>query len=89
MRKPGDWMQPADERILEVLRAKGNLQPKTITELMTEQATDLEYTSEHVGRRCRALEERGLLSRFGAGVYSITDTGREYLDGELDAGDLD
>ena len=89
MRKPGGWMQPVDERILEILRDEGNLQPKTINEKMSSLAIDLDYTSEHIGRRCRKLAEYGLLTKFGVGVYSITDLGMDYLKEELDAGTLE
>ena len=82
-------MQPVDERILEVIREEGNLQPTTIRDKMAEKATDLDYTPQHVGYRCRELYEHGLLTRFGRGVYSITDEGKAYLDGELDAGELE
>lgn len=82
-------MQPADERILEVLFEEGNQQPKSISAYIYDNTRDLEYSSEHVGRRCRTLERYGLLRKFGAGVYSITDLGEDYLAGEIDAGDLE
>jgi len=41
-----------------------------------------------ISRRCTRLADHGLLRALGNGVYMITSEGREYLAGELDAGDL-
>lgn len=81
-------MQPVDDRILELLRDEGNLQPHTITDKINELAQDLDYSAGHVGRRCRILSDRGLLEKFGVGVYSITGNGLAYLNEELDAATL-
>lgn len=90
MRKPGTWMQlPLDERILELLAEEPALQPKTIAEEFQNRTTDVSYHANPIGDRCRALESRGLLYKTGVGVYSITDEGRAYLDGELDAAQLE
>lgn len=82
-------MQPADERILELLASDSGLQPKTINHKISEKASALDYHDEHIGRRCRKLAEMGLLNKTGAGVYSITELGREFLDGMIDADDLE
>jgi hypothetical protein len=90
MRKPGEWMQPAaDDRILEVLAERGNLQPSTISEIIRDNAPGLEYSDQHIGRRCRKLRDYGLLIKYGQGVYSITEEGKAYLAGDLDASTLD
>lgn len=83
MRKPATWMQPADDRILEFLREFGNHQPAQIARKMNDLAGGLDYHPNHIGRRCRKLAENGLLVNVGNGVYSITDRGEQYLDGEL------
>lgn len=46
------------------------------------------YNSKYVGERCRHLRDLGLVERVGEGMYQITDRGRAYLDGTLDAADL-
>ena len=81
MRKRADWMKPVDDPILEVLDEKGNLQPSTIGEIIGK-------NGKYIGVRCRELLDHGMVMRYGRGVYSITETGRMYLDGEIDASSL-
>ena len=45
-------------------------------------------SNTHVSRRCRKLADHGLLRPLGNGVYLITAEGKQYLEGDLDAGDL-
>ncbi|AZH26851.1 phage repressor protein [Haloplanus aerogenes] len=85
MRKPAEWMVYADERILEFLSEYGNHQPAQIADRMSELGESLQYHRKYVGKRCRILTQYGLLENLGNGVYAITESGEEYLDGELDA----
>lgn len=89
MRKHADWMAHADERVLEYLDEHGNAQPAEIAAGLAEVGDDLDYNSKYVGRRCRTLDDFGLLDRTGRGVYGLTEAGRRYLTGEYDAGDLE
>lgn len=89
MRKHANWLTQTDERILEFLREYGNHPPSGIQHRLSEIGVDMEYHANHVGRRCRELEEFGLLHNVGGGTYAITDDGKEYLNGDLDAGTLD
>ncbi len=89
MRKHADWLTQADERILEFLREEGNHPPTAITRRMIEAGIDIEYHPNHVGTRCRELAKYGLLVNVGAGTYSITEKGVEFLDGDLDVGSLE
>lgn len=84
MRQPADWMVRSDDRILELLRAEGNLTPAAIEALGGP-------TADHASRRCSALAEYGLVERPGGvgGLYRLTDRGRAYLAEELDAGELE
>lgn len=50
--------------------------------------TDINYTDEYISRQCNKLEDAGLLQRVDASNYRITDLGVRFLDGELDAADL-
>lgn len=44
----------------------------------------INYSRQHIDRRCKRLTEEGLLKHYGNGVYVITDDGEAYLDGRLD-----
>lgn len=89
MRRHAGWLSQADERILEFLSEYGNHQPKAIRDRLDSIGRDMEYHPEHISRECRKLTNRGLLVNVGGGTYSITEAGREFLSGELDAGDID
>lgn len=79
MRKPGEWMQPLDDRILEVLDSSGLvLTPAVI-------AYNLEKSRGAVSRRLSELAEYGLVDRVERGKYEITDRGAAYLAGQFDA----
>ncbi len=89
MRRPRvDWMTRADDAILEFLLNDGNrpivANPSTVE-------ANVEYKISHVRRRLRALEEGDLVEYYDEdrGLYRITDLGRAYLAGELDADDLE
>lgn len=83
MRRPGEWMKTgADDRILEFLAETEHAPPKEI-------ASEINYESQYVGRRCRALADYGLVQNIGRGLYRITEPGELYLAGELDAGELE
>jgi len=82
VRQDAEWMVPADDRILEIIREKGNLTPKAIVQF------DVASRS-HATRRCGELAKYGLLNRIAPGLYGITDDGRAYLNEELDASTLD
>lgn len=81
MRKQADWMVPADNRILELIREYGNLTPSALED---KGGPVRQYASE----RCSALAEYGLLVQVHRGLYGITDEGRAYLNEELDASTL-
>lgn len=84
MRYSARWMSLADERILEYIRKHGSGTPKEM-----EDSGYVRYSRQHISQRCKKLVDYGLLQHLGNGVYVITDTGKEYLDGELDAADLE
>ncbi|UWG46592.1 Transcriptional regulator, MarR family [Halanaeroarchaeum sp. HSR-CO] len=73
-----------DDRILETLRNEG---PLSVGELAD--FDHVRVSRAHVGRRCQRLSKYGLLDAFANGVYSITEEGEKYLDGEVDAGELE
>jgi predicted transcriptional regulator len=85
MRPRVDWMTRADDYILELLRDAGiATNPSTI-------GFNVNYDRRYVSERCRKLAENGLLERVdeAKAMYRITEKGRKYLAGELDAEDLE
>lgn len=75
-------MVPSDDRILELLREKGNLTPRAVEDFGGPSAG-------HAQDRLPLLAEYGLAERISRGLYRITDDGRAYLDEELDASTLE
>jgi len=81
-------MTAADDRILEFLLNDPN-QPIVATPGVVEMNVD--YAIAHVRNRLRKLYEAGLVEYYDEdrAAYQITDRGRAYLAGELDAEDLE
>ena len=73
-------MTIADERILEFLSEEGPRQPKQIS-----QDERITFSDQYIGQRCRTLAPYGLVQNLGNGLYTITQAGQQYLEGELDA----
>lgn len=84
MRYSARWMTIADERILEHLRQVETDTPKGMAE-----SGDVRFSRQYIGERCRKLADYGMVQHLGNGVYRITEEGEQYLDGELDAEELD
>lgn len=76
VRLPADWMQAADDRLLEYLEANSASSISTIDE-----SEKIVYHYNTIGRRLRKLPELGLVEKIGQGVYRISGEGREYLKG--------
>lgn len=75
-------MPSTDDAILESLRDNGNQQPVHI-------ASQIDRHRKYVGERLRKLAEYGLVENLGQGLYKITEVGQRYLEGELDARELE
>jgi len=84
MRYSADWMTIADERILEYLSTTETSTPKKMAD-----SGDVRFSRQYIGERCRKLADYGLVQHLGNGVYRITDGGKSYLEGKLDARHLD
>ena len=82
MRQRADWMKPADDRILELLR---DLQGSTADEIHKQ----LPYSREYISRRLTELAEYGMIEKPSRGLYRFTEIADEYLDEELDASTLE
>lgn len=76
-------MTQGDDRILETL-AESNLilSPSVI-------AINTEYSRNYINKRMAILRENGLVERVKDGYYQITERGRAYLAGELNADELE
>ena len=84
MRYSARWMTIADERILEHLNEVETDTPKGMAD-----SGRVRFSRQYIGERCRKLADYGLVQHLGNGVYRITSAGEEYLEGELDAEDLE
>lgn len=84
MRFDADWMSRADDRILEYLSEDGPEAPKAMVD-----SGRVRFSRQYVNARCKKLVAYGLLIHLGNGVYDITREGEQYLQGELDAAELD
>ncbi|USZ67416.1 hypothetical protein NGM10_11835 [Halorussus salilacus] len=82
MRQRAEWMKPADDAILEYTRDAGEVPPAVI-------ARNIDIHRNYAGQRCLELAEYGLLEKEEGGYYRLSDLGREYLDEELDADELE
>ena len=79
-----DWLKPSDYTLVsEIADYGGWMKPATLS-------LNVPYTREHVARRCKELSEHGLLERHeDTPAYRITEQGRVYLAGDLNADDLE
>ena len=83
MRPRVDWMNQTDDRILELLDESDLILTPAVM------ARNLDYTRNWISRRVGKLESAGLIEPIDSGYYRISDRGRAYLAGDLDAGDLE
>lgn len=76
-------MTQADDRILETLEDGGLiLSPRVL-------AANIDYSRHYVSSRLAELRDAEFVERVDDGLYRITDRGRSYLTGDLDAEDLE
>ena len=83
-----DWMTRADDTRLEFLLNNGN---KPLNASPTFVEANIGYKISHIRNRMRELHEAGLIEYYdeNRGLYCITDLGRDYLLGNLDAEELE
>ena len=63
------------------------LSPKPLYRNLNRHGHDIGYST--IRGRLPELAEKGLLDKDSDGYYQLTDRGRDYLSGELDAADLE
>ncbi|ADD03886.1 homolog to phage PhiH1 repressor protein [Natrialba magadii ATCC 43099] len=81
-------MTRADDAILEFLLNEGN---HSIVSTPAVIEANIDYKISHVRTRLRKLDSAGLVEYYDEdrGLYQITDRGRAYLNGELEADELE
>lgn len=84
MRKSSAWMTLWDDRIMEVIRSEG---PSSASELVNHEY--IHVSKSTISRRLNKLADNDLLDRLPNGVYSLTEKGEQYLDGELNVANLE
>ena len=67
-----------DDRILEYIRENGS---GSATEMADSGLFTV--TRGYLSQRCGKLVEHGLLNNLGNGVFTISERGEKYLDGEI------
>ena len=82
-RKVG-WMKPSDQPILQELdQYEGWQTPKGLS-------LNVPYSYNWVGQRLREMVNHGLVEKHDEeAAYRVTDMGRSFLAGDLDADDLE
>jgi predicted transcriptional regulator len=83
MRPRVEWMTRADDYILEFFEETDIVSTPHVV------SANIDYSRQYVNRRVRKLAEHELLESEGDGLYRITDRGRDYLAGDLDADELE
>lgn len=77
------WMSPADYEILLFFEEHDIIvSPKIL-------AINIEYDRQYVSKRCNELAENDLLDNPDSGVYQLSEFGRQFLDGKIDAEELE
>jgi len=83
MRPRVEWMNQTDDRILELLNESELLLTPAVL------AKNLEYNRSWVSERISILVDAGLVGNPEKSFYTITDRGRAYLAGNLEAEELE
>ncbi|MGB9931126.1 helix-turn-helix domain-containing protein [Haloarcula amylolytica] len=82
MRPRVEWMNQTDDRLLDLLDESDlELSPAVL-------AKNLDYSRSWVSRRLSKLVDAELVAVDDGSYYSITQRGRDYLAGDLEAEDL-
>lgn len=81
------WLTGVDQEILEYLADKGvDASPRVLAHNMDRDLEGGAASYGHIKRRMRKLRRAGLLERYDddAGIYGLSELGRQYMAGELD-----
>ena len=73
-----------DDRILEIASNEDSVRAPQL-----EETGYFPISRSQISRRLRALRDHGMLKDLGGGVYMITELGESYLDGEVNAEEVE
>lgn len=73
-----------DDRILEIASNKDSVRAPEL-----EESGYFPISRSQISRRMRTLRDHGMLKDLGGGVYMITELGESYLDGDVNAEDIE
>lgn len=84
MRDRPNWLTGFHLLVLNIYYESGILSTLSVGTF----TDNLPYTREHISRELSKLESHGLLIEVSEGKYRLSDVGRAYLAGDLDASEL-
>ncbi len=90
MRPRVEWMTGNDDSILEYLEEHDvALPPRGLEINLQREQIGISYRT--INRRLKTLQQKGLVDKIDeqSGYYAISDKGRAYLAGEIDASELE
>jgi len=77
------WMSPIDYEILLFFEEHDiRVTPKVL-------GANIDYDRQYTSKRCRKLLEEGILEKDDSGLYHLSEKGRAFLAGEIDANELE
>jgi predicted transcriptional regulator len=77
------WMSPVDYHILEFFEQHDiQASPKVVS-------SNIDYDRVYTGKRLKALKSAELLTQAENDLYELSDRGREFLVGKINADELD
>lgn len=77
-------MVPCDVSILKFLKNIEDYQGNPATQTPKSIASNIPYSRNHVGNRCRTLTDYDLLERVAKGEYRLTEKGQALMNGGLE-----
>lgn len=91
MRYRASWMNKATDPVLELLADSGYALPSGAIHYNLRYTEGIDISRRTVVRSLGPLEDHGLvrIAENTDTYYEITEKGRRYLDGDLDASELD
>nr|WP_167603407.1 helix-turn-helix domain-containing protein [Halorubrum sodomense] len=73
------WLSPVDYEVLEFFESHDIVtSPKVL-------AANIDYDRQYVSKRCQTLLSSGLLEQPEDGLYRLSDLGRDFLAGDVEA----
>ncbi|WP_135855444.1 helix-turn-helix domain-containing protein [Halorussus salinus] len=78
-----EWMSPIDYEILLFFEEHDiRVSPKVLS-------ANIDYDRQYTSKRCRRLMEADILEKDEAGLFILTNKGREFLTGRIKASEFE